>query len=1436
MDSDTTPPEVDPVERLVEDYLGRRRRGERPSPAEYAARYPEHGGRILELFPALELIEGLKPTPEDHTGLSGDPGAPIGPTGLRDSLEMLGDYAILRELGRGGMGIVYEAERESLKSRVALKVMHMRFRADRAYLRRFQTEARSAAKLHHTNIVPVFDYGEQGGIFYYAMQYIAGVGLERVLDDIRRLRDPSEGDPTAGGGTAHRATEAFGGPPSVVSLGLLTGRFDLAPTADLAATGPTPTAPLDPPSLGMTASAFAPGVPGQDRAGDVAEPVSHSFAGRPESVYFREVARLGAQVADALEHAHRQGVVHRDIKPSNLLLDARGNVWVTDFGLAKLVEEDDLSQSHELAGTMRFMPPERFRGVTDRRGDIYALGATLYELLTLRSAFAAPDQARLMDRIAHDPPTPLREHDPRIPRDLETLVLKALAKDPADRFASAGEMAEELRRFLESRPILSRPIPPHERLWRWCKRNPWLAGANVAAATLTTLLAIVATIAAVTFRAANRETRENLFESLTSQAQARRYSRRIGQRFESLDALSRAAAIARELKLPADRLDPLRDEAIACLALPDMKPVGRVIRRPRGAFVTAFDPAMTRYALRFSERVEVRRVADDGEIARFEARGDRNIGVFGFSPDGRYLVTAHWPGDSITVWDIERGSVSVTDPGPVVWGPAGFSPDGRQIAVVHHDGQLVIYDLATGQPAWHLRVPATVEGLAFRPDGALFAVVCNEPGNGTCRILDSESGRLVRSISLPTMSGVGAWSPDGTTLALTDGLKISLWDAATGIRKAVLEGPTNGGLGAAFHPSGALLASNGWESRLRLWDTVLGRPVLSLAGGPGQPVFSRDGRIVVEVEDRLTTYQVDPAIEYRTFAHVSSEPVGYRMSSMHREGRVLALAMNNGVTLWDVTRGAELAFLPIGNVWQLIFEASGDLITCGDLGVRRWPVRLDRKRGDFRIGPPTSLPFPADGKGMAEDRRGRIVAVAHLDHALVAMPERVIRVGALDDCRSVAVSPDGQWLATGSHARGAQAWRLDGLTRVANLPIEDRTPVVFSPDGKWLMTNSSPCKLWHVDTWSEGPQIGGFGHCFSPDGRQLVVQDASKALRLVEIESGRTLARFESPDSCDLARATFSPDGSRLIVTTNDGPAGHVHVWDLRAIRRHLASMGLDWDAPPYPDADPAAASLPPLPPFRVDLGPLAGHTEHFTEPAQALFERYTARIKEAPDDAEAYHHRGHALDGLRRPAEAIADFTRAIRLRPDDAHLRGSRVRSYATLKQHAPAIADFEASLSRSPDQPTIRESLAMSCNNRAWELVNGPGSTRDPAGAILLARRAVELVTDKGLCLNTLGVAEYRAGLYAEAVTTLERSRVANRGAYAGYDLFFLAMAHQRLGHGDNARENRDRALRWLEEHKGLTAENARELADFRAEAEAVLAGPADELPVDVFAPPR
>jgi len=311
--------------------------------------------------------------------------------------------------------------------------------------------------------------------------------------------------------------------------------------------------------------------------------------------------------------------------------------------------------------------------------------------------------------------------------------------------------------------------------------------------------------------------------------------------------------------------------------------------------------------------------------------------------------------------------------------------------------------------------------------------------------------------------------------------------------------------------------------------------------------------------------------------------------------------MGGGVVVWDLARGTELGFLPIKAVNQLIFEASGDLITTGLSGVWRWPVRLDRDRGEFRIGPPTQLPLPSGPGGIAEDRQGRIVAVACFDHALVATPDRTIRVGPLDGCRNVAVSPDGEWLATGWD--GAQVWRIRDAKRVKDLPVEGLVEGFFSPDGKWLRTNSSPCRLWAVGTWREaGQKIGGVGRCFSADGRLLVVQDASMALRLVETETGRTLARLDSPDSCEVSWATFSPDGSRLVVHTPDGPA--IHVWDLRAIRRQLVSRDLDWDAPPYSDNDPAAASLPPLPTLEVDLGPLAARTQHATQPTEVLVER----------------------------------------------------------------------------------------------------------------------------------------------------------------------------------------------------------------------------------------
>jgi WD40 repeat protein len=198
---------------------------------------------------------------------------------------------------------------------------------------------------------------------------------------------------------------------------------------------------------------------------------------------------------------------------------------------------------------------------------------------------------------------------------------------------------------------------------------------------------------------------------------------------------------------------------------------------------------------------------------------------------------------------------------------------------------------------------------------------------------------------------------------------------------------------------------------------------------------------------------------------------------------------DRGAVLWDLARGTELAFLPIGNAWHLRFEPSGDLLTSGAAGVLRWPVRLDPQRGEFRIGPPRRLPLPASLGGLGEDRRGRIVAVANFGTAHVLTPERAFQVGPLDDCRTVAVSPDGQWLATGTHvvSHGAQVWRIRDGAKVADLPIDYGTGVAFSPDWQWLMTSIPPCRLWAVGSWQEARHFLGLGfNCFSPDGRLFV--------------------------------------------------------------------------------------------------------------------------------------------------------------------------------------------------------------------------------------------------------------------------------------------------------------------------------------------------------------
>jgi serine/threonine protein kinase len=426
--------------RAVQEYLDQLEAGHRPSRQDLLRRHPDIAEPLSRCLDGLELVH--KATGKEKS-LSADPIGPAPKATDFPPARTLGDFRIVREIGRGGMGIVYEAVQLSLDRRVALKVLPFAAAFDAKYLQRFRNEAQAAAQLHHTNIVPVYAVGSERGVHFYAMQLIEGQSLAVV---IRQLRQQA----------GHSATDAESARPK-----------ELLP--DLATVSHPPTVP--PPEE----------APSPETDPRLSLALSTQRSGKREE-FFRTAAGFAVQAAEALEHAHQFGIVHRDIKPANLLVDAHGRLWITDFGLAQFHADAGLTQTGDLMGTLRYMSPEQASGqrvLLDHRTDVYSLGATLYELATLEPIFPGQNRQELLHQIINDEPRVPRAVDRTVPVELETIVLKAVSKNPADRYASAGELASDLRRYLEHKPILARRPSPIERARKWSRRHPDLVAAGV---------------------------------------------------------------------------------------------------------------------------------------------------------------------------------------------------------------------------------------------------------------------------------------------------------------------------------------------------------------------------------------------------------------------------------------------------------------------------------------------------------------------------------------------------------------------------------------------------------------------------------------------------------------------------------------------------------------------------------------------------------------------------------------------------------------------------------------------------------------------------------------------------------------------------------------------------------------------------------------------
>jgi serine/threonine protein kinase len=435
------------LDEVLFAYLKAVESGQKSDRRGWLDRYPELAAGLQSFFDDQDRVDGL--AAPLRAAVRGEPPS-VGP--LAESSQ-LGDFRIVREVGRGGMGVVYEAEQISLGRRVALKVLPMAGTLDPRQLQRFKNEAQTAAHLQHQNIVPVHFVGCERGVHFYAMQFIEGQTLAAVIQELRQLAKP----------------QAPAEPVGALASDMASGRW--APPGPAADAKPT--------------SDYVP-APAAETMTQAAATISTERS-RKGSAFYRTVANLGVQAAEALEYAHQSGVVHRDVKPANLLVDAGGRVWVTDFGLARLQSDAGLTLIGGLVGTLRYMSPEQAlaqRVLIDHRTDVYSLGATLYELLTLQPAFTGSDRQELLRQIAFEEPRSPRRLNRAIPAELETIVLKALEKNPAERYATAQELADDLRRFLEDRPIRARRPTLLQWLSKWSRRHR-----GVVAAALVWLVA-----------------------------------------------------------------------------------------------------------------------------------------------------------------------------------------------------------------------------------------------------------------------------------------------------------------------------------------------------------------------------------------------------------------------------------------------------------------------------------------------------------------------------------------------------------------------------------------------------------------------------------------------------------------------------------------------------------------------------------------------------------------------------------------------------------------------------------------------------------------------------------------------------------------------------------------------------------------------------------
>jgi WD40 repeat protein/serine/threonine protein kinase len=1325
----------------LEEYRALLEAGAAPDRAAFLSRHPEIAGELAECLSGLEFVHAVAPA----LSSAGDqPGAPA--TG-ESFCGALGDFRILREVGRGGMGIVYEAEQISLNRRVALKVLPFAATMDPRHLQRFHNEARAAAGLHHTNIVPVYGVGSERGVHYYAMQFIDG----RTLADLIAQHQ--------GGASA-----------------------DVPTTAEAASAASAPTVP-------MAAQATSPAP--QDAA------------------YFRQVAEWGAQAAEALDCAHQQGVVHRDVKPANLLVDAAGRLWVTDFGLAQVQSDSRLTMTGDLVGTLRYMSPEQAlakRVVIDHRTDVYSLGATLYELLTLEPPFGGGDRQELLRQIAFEEPKAPRRLNRAIPVELETIVLKGMEKNPAERYATAKEIAEDLERYCRDEPVRGRRPTLARRVRKWARRHQALVGSAAAAVVV---IAVVLAVSTGLITAAYRD-----------------------------EAAQRAAAVAQKER--ADDQRRLAQDA-AQEAKDQQQIAEKAKAQAEAAKAQALDERDAAYQNLYLAHMQLaQRAWDDGHGERLRALLDAHLP----QPGRKNLRAWEWDYlDAIshrTLLTLKAGPPDQRDTAAAIT----WSPDGNSLASVGWDDTIKLWDATSGRrrAEWKIPVPFAVS-VAYSPDGSRVAVGgvrYQQQREGirawvatqrSVTVLDAATGVVVKTLALPDLPRPAllnsstialAWSPEGDRLATTVGDgddAIRIWETHGDYRVATWDIPpepesvskSHNIVALAWSPDGRRLAARQSGRTITIWDVATGKVSATVPGklgdGGAAMVWSPDARYLFASWDSGSGLQILDAANGKLLRTL---PVGAGSLALSPDGTHLALAtIDSGSRSIMVI---DLAALAVKAVLR------------GHMGVVR------------------SLAWSPDGLRLASlDAEGTLATWDPFQaQEYQSLPALDVSIGSL------AWSSDGRQFFTMGYEQGndkryvIKSWDPATGRQLVSCAIDAAWPPaqpLLSPDGRRVVVGQdegdrlhSRLTVWDVAT---GRQCFGLGRetgapllrpaAWSPDGNRLAIVRDGRKVRIYEVDKGEEVG---SIDAGGVHRLAWHPDGGRLVIISHrpNSPDPEVSVWDALA-GKELQSWKIEHPrlrALGVASLSPDGRTLALVPEHRNIAEPRGASTEI------RLYDLATGVVRRTlRGHTDAVTLIAWSPDG-RRLASRSHDNT--VRIWDVDSgepvytfgssgvNWAGSALswspdgKKLAFLpKSRANEVIIWDAG-KRGPWYPTE----AAAHNSFAWFLATCPESkVRDAKRAVPLAKRATELAPELGGYWNTLGVAQYRAGEWKASLAALQRSMDLRKGG-DGNDWFFLAMAYWQLGEKEKARQQYDRAVDWMDKNKPQDEA----LSRFRAEAAALL----------------